>query len=88
MTFVKLSRKHLIIPGYFAEHDSFPSQLFGWDCVLPGRVMSRLAVVCGGSRGIGEAVARLLAERGCRVAVVSRNQEAAEAAVAALHGGV
>ncbi|XP_005809992.1 carbonyl reductase family member 4 [Xiphophorus maculatus] len=48
--------------------------------------MSRLAVVCGGSRGIGEAVARLLAERGCRVAVVSRNQEAAEAAVAALHG--
>uniref|UniRef100_A0A3B5LGZ1 Uncharacterized protein n=1 Tax=Xiphophorus couchianus TaxID=32473 RepID=A0A3B5LGZ1_9TELE len=49
--------------------------------------MSRLAVVCGGSRGIGEAVARLLAERGRRVAVVSRNQEAAEAAVAALHGG-
>lgn len=44
-------------------------------------------MVCGGSRGIGEAVARLLAERGRRVAVVSRNQEAAEAAVAALHGG-
>ncbi|XP_038134935.1 carbonyl reductase family member 4 [Cyprinodon tularosa] len=48
--------------------------------------MSRLAVVCGGSRGIGEAVSRLLAERGCRVAVVSRNQEAAQAAVASLHG--
>ncbi|KAM4574475.1 carbonyl reductase family member 4 [Fundulus diaphanus] len=48
--------------------------------------MSRLAVVCGGSRGIGEAVSRLLAERGCRVAVVSRNQDAAQAAVAALHG--
>uniref|UniRef100_H3DJX6 3-ketoacyl-[acyl-carrier-protein] reductase beta subunit n=1 Tax=Tetraodon nigroviridis TaxID=99883 RepID=H3DJX6_TETNG len=34
--------------------------------------MSRLAVVCGGSRGVGKAVARLLAQRGCRVAVVLR----------------
>lgn len=52
-----------------------------------GRVMSRLAVVCGGSRGIGGAVARLLAERGCRVAVVCRGEEAARAAVASLRGG-
>uniref|UniRef100_A0AAQ4PSR7 3-ketoacyl-[acyl-carrier-protein] reductase beta subunit n=1 Tax=Gasterosteus aculeatus aculeatus TaxID=481459 RepID=A0AAQ4PSR7_GASAC len=50
------------------------------------RVMSRLAVVCGGSRGIGGAVARLLAERGCRVAVVCRGEEAARAAVASLRG--
>ncbi|XP_029282124.1 carbonyl reductase family member 4 [Cottoperca gobio] len=49
-------------------------------------VMSRLAVVCGGSRGIGRAVSRLLAERGCRLVVVSRNQEAAGATVASLHG--
>ncbi|XP_074523729.1 carbonyl reductase family member 4 [Halichoeres trimaculatus] len=48
--------------------------------------MSRLAVVCGGSRGIGRAVSRLLAERGCRVAVVSRNEEAARATVKSLHG--
>ncbi|MEQ2280258.1 reductase [Ameca splendens] len=48
--------------------------------------MSRLAVVCGGSRGIGQAVSRLLGERGCRVAVVSRNQDTAQAAVAALDG--
>nr|XP_040040247.1 carbonyl reductase family member 4 [Gasterosteus aculeatus aculeatus] len=48
--------------------------------------MSRLAVVCGGSRGIGGAVARLLAERGCRVAVVCRGEEAARAAVASLRG--
>uniref|UniRef100_A0A3Q1B7E5 3-ketoacyl-[acyl-carrier-protein] reductase beta subunit n=1 Tax=Amphiprion ocellaris TaxID=80972 RepID=A0A3Q1B7E5_AMPOC len=48
--------------------------------------MSRLAVVCGGSRGIGKAVSRLLAERGCRLAVLSRNQDAAQAAVASLHG--
>lgn len=41
--------------------------------LLQGRGMSRLCVVCGGSRGIGRAVSRLLAERGCRVVVVSRN---------------
>ncbi|CAL8310355.1 unnamed protein product [Lota lota] len=49
--------------------------------------MSRLAVVCGGSRGIGRAVARLLSSRGCRVAVLSRDLEAARAAVASLEGG-
>ncbi|CAB1332040.1 unnamed protein product [Coregonus sp. 'balchen'] len=48
--------------------------------------MSRLCVVCGGSRGIGRAVSRLLAERGCRVAVVSRNQDAANATVLSLAG--
>lgn len=51
------------------------------------KVMSRLAVVCGGSRGVGRAVSRLLAERGCRLVVVSRREEAARAAVAELHGG-
>lgn len=50
-------------------------------------LMSRLAVVCGGSRGIGKAVSLLLAERGCRLAVVSRNEDAARATVASLHGG-
>lgn len=48
--------------------------------------MSRLAVVCGGSRGIGSAVCRLLAQRGCRLAVVSRNREAAQDTVESLHG--
>lgn len=51
-------------------------------------IMSRLAVVCGGSRGIGKAVSCLLAERGCRVAVVSRNKDVAQATVASLHGGI
>lgn len=50
--------------------------------------MSRLAVVCGGSRGIGRAVSRLLAERACRLAVVSRNEDAARSTVASLHGGI
>ncbi|KAG5849722.1 hypothetical protein ANANG_G00074740 [Anguilla anguilla] len=49
--------------------------------------MSELAVVFGGSRGIGRAVSQLLAARGHRVAVVSRHLEAAQAAVATLAGG-
>lgn len=48
--------------------------------------MSRLAVVCGGSRGIGRAVSRLLAERGCRLAVLSRDGAAARATAASLPG--
>ncbi|KAJ8397489.1 hypothetical protein AAFF_G00437650 [Aldrovandia affinis] len=52
-----------------------------------GALMSELGVVLGGSRGIGWAVSRLLAARGHRVTVVSRNLEAAQAAVASLAGG-
>ncbi|KAM6963318.1 carbonyl reductase family member 4 [Aplochiton taeniatus] len=48
--------------------------------------MSRLCVVCGGSRGIGWAMSVLLAQKGCRVAIVSRNHETAEAAAASLNG--
>ncbi|XP_039983998.1 carbonyl reductase family member 4 [Xiphias gladius] len=48
--------------------------------------MPRLAVVCGGSRGIGKAVARLMAERGCRLAVVSRDLDAARDTAASLCG--
>lgn len=53
----------------------------------PYSVMSRLAVVCGGSRGIGKAVSRLLAERGCRLVVLSRDEAAARATAASLPGG-
>ncbi|XP_067086000.1 carbonyl reductase family member 4 isoform X1 [Osmerus mordax] len=49
--------------------------------------MSRLCVVCGGSKGIGRAVSRLLAEKGFRVTVLSRNQDAARATVTSLKGG-
>lgn len=49
--------------------------------------MSRLGVVLGGSRGIGRAVAQLLAQRGHRVVVISRNQEAAQATADMLSGG-
>ncbi|KAJ0032192.1 hypothetical protein NQD34_002273 [Periophthalmus magnuspinnatus] len=48
--------------------------------------MSRLAVVSGGSRGIGRAVSQLLAQRDCRVVVLSRNEDSARDTVASLQG--
>ena len=43
------------------------------------RLEGLTALVAGGASGLGEATARLLAARGCRVAVVDLNGEAAEA---------
>jgi 3-oxoacyl-[acyl-carrier protein] reductase len=45
----------------------------------------RVALVTGGSRGIGRAIALELAASGCRIAVVARGNPAIEATVAALH---
>lgn len=47
----------------------------------------RVAIVTGGSRGIGLATATLLAARGARVVVTSRDQAAAERAAASIPEG-
>ncbi|MDH3271855.1 MAG: 3-oxoacyl-[acyl-carrier-protein] reductase [Gemmatimonadota bacterium] len=46
----------------------------------------KVAIVTGGSRGIGLAISHALAEAGARVAVVARNSERAAAAAAELPG--
>jgi NAD(P)-dependent dehydrogenase (short-subunit alcohol dehydrogenase family) len=51
---------------------------------MNGTLQGKTAVVTGGSRGIGLAIARQLAREGCRVAIAGRNPQALEAAVAEL----
>ncbi|XP_048186562.1 3-oxoacyl-[acyl-carrier-protein] reductase [Perognathus longimembris pacificus] len=48
--------------------------------------MSKVCAVFGGSRGIGRAVAHLLAQKGHRVAIIARNLEVAKAAAGELGG--
>lgn len=46
----------------------------------------KVALVTGSSRGIGQAVANVLAERGARVGITARQREAAEKAAVAMAG--
>ncbi|XP_074128744.1 3-oxoacyl-[acyl-carrier-protein] reductase [Sminthopsis crassicaudata] len=48
--------------------------------------MDKVGIVFGGSRGIGKAVAHLMAQKGYRLAIASRNLEAARAAAGDLQG--
>jgi NAD(P)-dependent dehydrogenase (short-subunit alcohol dehydrogenase family) len=50
------------------------------------KVQGLAAVVTGGGSGLGAATARLLAERGCKVAVLDINTAAAEASAARIGG--
>jgi NAD(P)-dependent dehydrogenase (short-subunit alcohol dehydrogenase family) len=45
----------------------------------------KIAIVTGGSRGIGKAIASVLAAEGCAVALVGRDRSACEAAASAIH---
>ena len=51
------------------------------------RLEGLTALVSGGASGLGEGTARLLAERGARVAIVDLNGEAAEALARELGSG-
>lgn len=48
--------------------------------------MDKVCAVFGGSRGIGRAVAQLMAQKGYRLAVIARNLEMAKAAAGELGG--
>jgi NAD(P)-dependent dehydrogenase (short-subunit alcohol dehydrogenase family) len=50
----------------------------------PGKLAGRVALVTGGSTGIGRAAAELMAREGARVAITARRPERCDEAVAAL----
>ena len=47
-------------------------------------IQGRVALVCGGSRGIGQAICQELAKAGCQLAVIARNPQSLEASIARL----
>ncbi|NWH76606.1 CBR4 reductase, partial [Piaya cayana] len=49
--------------------------------------MGKVCAIFGGSRGIGKAVAELLAQKGCRLAIIARNLEVARATAHNLGAG-
>lgn len=51
---------------------------------MPDSLTGKTAVVTGGSRGIGLAIARELARNGCRVVIAGRDPEALETAISQL----
>lgn len=52
----------------------------------PGFKMDKVCAIFGGSRGIGRAVAQLMAQKGYRLAIIARNLEVAKAAASDLGG--
>lgn len=56
---------------------------------MSGKLNNKVAVITGGSSGIGLATAKLFAEQGAKVAVTGRKQESLDSAVAAIgHGAI
>lgn len=52
----------------------------------PRSKMNKVCAIFGGSRGIGKAVAQLMAQKGYRLAIIARNLDVAKAAAGELGG--
>src|SRR5438093_9987421 len=59
----------------------------GRSCRREASLRGQVALVTGGSRGLGFLLARALGREGCRVAICARNQEELERARAQLAAG-
>src|SRR5438046_6316634 len=57
------------------------------DITMTGKLSGKIALVTGGSAGIGLGIAKRLAEEGARVFVTGRRQSELEKAVTAIGGG-
>lgn len=63
-------------------------QLLDREAVLTGTVQGKVAVISGGSTGVGKATAKLLAANGAHVVLLARRADRLEAAVGDMDGSV
>ena len=88
-SWVLLQPRPLTDPTLAAPHRSAQYATQPWDLgsAEPQSLQGRLAIVVGGSSGIGKAVARGLLSRGCEVIITSRSLRRAEMAAADISAG-
>ena len=60
---------------------------FGTIWIMDLGLRGKVALVAAGSKGIGLAAAKMLAEEGCKVSICGRNQESLDTAVATIGAG-
>ena len=70
---------HKTLPGLISTHGPTRkvTRAASVACQKMSRVLGKVCVVCGGSRGIGKAVCEIIASRGGKVVVLGRNGDTA-----------
>jgi len=75
----RIRQVNLYLPDSIVEATGAKRGTFGWMENLMGLHLGKVALITGGSAGIGGQIARLLAIAGARVLLVARRQEQLEA---------
>lgn len=86
LTFLNFLEPRLFKSPRELERGQACSSLLSSEFATAGSKMNKVCAIFGGSRGIGRAVAQLMAPKGYRLALIARNLEAAKAAAAELGG--